>query len=272
MKASFIAQARMTSSRLPGKMDKDICGEPALYRVIERMRLSEKIDDIIIATTTNKEDDGLADIAAECGVKVFRGSEDDVLSRYYFAAKENGVETIVRVTCDELLFDPRWIMDELVDEFISDGTYDYYTSSDYNENTNRWTENEPASGCNTEIFTFRGLEKCMNEAKDPYCREHVTPYFYMNPDIFRCGGHGSGYAGPNILPEKFGTSLDTKEDLVLLRNIYGELYHKNPEFSTEDVIRVCMEHPEWQGLIADVARTPVTYHGENGKNTGWEWH
>ena len=89
MNKAFIAQARMTSSRLPGKVAKDICGEPSLYRMIERMRLTRHKDvDIIIATTTNHEDDIVEEIATRYGVKVFRGSENHVLSRYYLAAKK----------------------------------------------------------------------------------------------------------------------------------------------------------------------------------------
>ena len=272
MNIAFIAQARMTSSRLPGKVGMDICGESALYRMIERMRLSRHDIDIIIATTTNRQDDTVEQIASECGVKVYRGSENNVLSRYYYAAQKFNIEVIARVTCDDLLFDPRWLFDDLLDDFLEDGTYDYYTGSSFDKETNMWSEHEPACGCNTEIFTFKGIERCMHEAKDPYCIEHVTPYFYMNPDLFKCGGHGSKYSGPDILPEKFGTTLDTDNDLVFLRNIYNALYPLNHSFSTMDVIDICLRHPEWQLLISDVVRTPITYRGEGNKNTGWEWH
>lgn len=270
MKKAFIAQARMTSHRLPGKVNKDICGAPALYRMIERLRLTHHQDmDIIIATTTNYQDDVVEEVATQCGVKVFRGSEDHVLSRYYYAAKEYGIDVICRVTCDDLLFDPRWLFDDLMDEFLQDGTYDYMSGSDYDPEQNKWTNSEPCCGCGGEIFTFKGLERCMNEATDPYCTEHVTPYFYMNPDIFHCGGHSSGYKGVNILPQKYGTSLDTEEDLILLRNIYNELYPSNPKFGILEVIDCLQRHPEWQGLVAEIARTPVTYHGEGNKNTQW---
>jgi len=272
MKIAFIAQARMTSSRLPGKVGMDICGESALYRMIERMKLSRHDVDIIIATTTNYQDDIVEETAKKCGVKVFRGSENNVLERYYLAAKENKVDIISRVTCDDLLFDPRWLFDDLLDEFLADGTYDYYTASSYDAENNKWDENEPCCGCNVEIFTFKDLERCLNEATDPYCFEHVTPFFYMNPDIFHCGGHGSNYQGPNILPEKFGTSLDTEQDLRLLRNIYTELYHGINDFTTQDIIDTCLKHPEWSNIISDVERTPITYHGEGDKNTGWSWH
>ena len=109
----------------------------------------------------------------------------------------------------------------------------------------------------------------MNEATDPYCTEHVTPYFYMNPDIFHCGGKGSGYKGVNILPKKYGTSLDTEADLVLLRKIYEELYPVNPKFTMMEIIECFQRHPEWQEIVSAVARTPVTYHGEGDKNTKW---
>lgn len=271
MHKAFIAQARMTSNRLPGKVGKDICGEPALYRMIERLRLTRHEDmDIIIATTTNHQDDIVEKIALECGVKVFRGSENHVLSRYYYAAKEYGVDVICRVTCDDLLIDPRWLFDDLMDEFIQDGTYDYMNGMSFNPETSSWEDNEPSCGCQTEIFTFKAIERCMNETDNPYCTEHVTPYIYMNPDIFRCGGHGSGYSGVNIAPLKYGTSLDTQEDLQLLRNIYEELYPTNPKFGIKDIIECYQMHPEWVDIIADISRTPVTYHGEGEKNTQWK--
>ena len=271
MKMAIIAQARMTSNRLPGKVNKDICGAPALYRMIERMRLTRHKDlEIIIATTTNQQDDVVEELALECGVKVFRGSENHVLSRYYYAAKENNIDIICRVTCDDLLFDPRWLLDDMLDEFLTDGNYDYVNAMDYDEKTMTWADNEPCCGCGAEVFTFKALERCMNEATDPYCTEHVTPYLYMNPDMFRCGGHGSGYDGVNIRPDKYGTSLDTAEDLQLLRNIYEELYPANPKFSTMDVIECIQRHPDWQDIISDIGRTPVTYHGEGDKNVQWK--
>ena len=267
MKKVFIAQARMTSSRLPGKITKDICGMPAFYRIIERMKLSRHEPEIIIATTINHDDDILEELAKEYGVKVYRGSEENVLSRFYYAAKEFGADVIGRVTCDDLLFDPRWLFDDLLDEFLEDGNYDYMKTMTYRPETNEWVNEEPSSGCMAEIFTFKGLEKCFFEATNKYCIEHVTPYFYMNPEIFRCGGHGSGYSGPNILPKRYGTALDTEADLKLLREIYEELYPKNHAFSILDIIVAYQSHPEWIALMDGIERTPVTYHGESGKVT-----
>lgn len=267
MHISYIAQARMTSSRLPGKVAKDICGKPSLYRMIERMRLTRHDNvDIIIATTTNYQDDIVEEIAKDCGVKVFRGSENHVLSRYYLAAKEFDVDIINRVTCDDLLYDPRWLFDDLLDEFLADGTYDYMNAADKDENGRSIGGHEPCCGCGCEIFTFKGLEKCMNEATDPYCIEHVTPYFYMNPEIFHLGGHGKHYTGPQIENETLGTSLDTQEDLELLRFVYDNLYPSNPRFSTTDIVELLMAHPEVQDLVREIKRTPVTYHGEAEKN------
>ena len=176
---------------------------------------------------------------------------------------------ITRVTCDDLLYDPRWLFDDALDAFLANGTYDYFTAQTYIPEENRWIDKEPCCGCNFEIFTYEGIERCMNEATDPYCTEHVTPYFYMNPDLFHCGGFSSNYSGPNILPEKYGTSLDTEEDLLLLRKIYDALYPNNPQFSIQDVITCFQIHPEWQSIIDGISRTPVTYHGEGDKNTGW---
>lgn len=270
MKIAYIAQARMTSNRLPGKVAIDIFGESSLKRVIERMRLSRHDLDIIVATTTNSQDDIVEIIAKECGAKVFRGSENNVLSRYYYAAKENRVDVIIRITCDDLLLDPRWLLDDLLDEFLSNGSYDFYCNMEFLEDENRWIDLEPCAGCKVEIFKFSSLEKCFNEAKDPYCLEHVTPYFYMNPHIFKVGGRSSRYYGSNILPDKFGTDLDTEEDLILLRKIYEELYPLNNRFSTKDIIDLMIKKPDLQGIVKDIKRTPVTYHGEGTNKIIWD--
>ena len=263
MKIGYIVQARMTSTRLPGKVNKDICGKPALYRMIERLRLTRHNIDIIIATTTNPQDDVIVEAAEKLGVKVFRGSENHVLSRFYYAAKEYGLDVIIRCTSDDLLYDPRWLQDEFLDEFL-EGKYDYMRSCEYDSEIDQWVNREPGSGCMVEIFSFEGLERCMKEATDPYCTEHVTPYFYMNPELFRIGGHSSGYSGKKTW-ERYGTALDTEADLFVLRGIYEELYPKNPKFGILDYMEVCDRHPEWKDILKGIARTPVTYHGEKNK-------
>jgi len=174
-KAAAIIQARMGSTRLPGKVMKDLLGKPVLWHDIQRIKQSELIDEIIIATTTKKQDQVIYEKALEWGVKAFRGSEEDVLKRYYDAAAENGVDTVVRITSDCPLIDPH-VIDEIVE---------YYNVHDYTLVTNAGSDLKNRTyprGFDTEVFSFNVLEEAFNKAEERYQREHVTPFIYENPD------------------------------------------------------------------------------------------
>lgn len=170
MKTAAIIQARMGSTRLPGKILKDLMGKTVLQHVIERVQQAKNIDEIIIATTTLAQDDVVADEALKCGANYFRGSENDVLARYYGAAKENNVDIVVRITSDCPLIDP-FVTDEIIRYFKQDNMYDIVTNagSDLSKRTF-------PRGLDTEVFSFQSLERAYQQADKDYQHEHVTPY------------------------------------------------------------------------------------------------
>lgn len=225
MKTVCIIQARMGSTRLPGKVMLDLCGKTVLEHVIQRVKRVKNIDEIVIATTIDKKDNVIVEEAMKCGVKVFRGSEEDVLSRYYYAAKENKADVVVRITSDCPLIDPE----------ITQRTIDYYLINkdkfDYVSNT---LERTFPRGLDTEIFGFKVLEKAFNEATLQPDREHVTPYIWDNPNMFSLGCYKN-----DVDYSKYRWTLDTEEDFELIKRIYEKLFYlKSNDFSMEDILKV----------------------------------
>lgn len=159
-----IIQARMGSTRLPGKILKEINGRPILWWVVQRIRRTQKIGKIIIATSVEKQDDVVEEYCLKNGIDVIRGSENDVLDRYYQTAKKYNAQTIVRMTCDCPLID-MGVIDKLIDAYLNN-------SVDLARNTN--FKNSYPSGFDGEVFSFQLLERCWNEIKDIKIREHVV--------------------------------------------------------------------------------------------------
>lgn len=171
----LIAQARMSSSRLPGKVLRDLGGRPVLDRVLERAARASLVDRVVLATSTEPADDALAARAGRIGVECSRGSLSDVLARYAQAAAAFGAETIVRITCDCPLIDPA-VIDTVIAAFRQSPPVDYCT--------NTLVRTYPV-GMDVEVFTREALERADAEASLPHEREHVTPYLYQRPDTFR---------------------------------------------------------------------------------------
>lgn len=213
MKVVCIIQARMGSTRLPGKVMLGLCGKTVLGHVIERVKMVKNIDEIVIATTTKEDDSIIVEEALKYDVKVFRGSEEDVLSRYYYAAKENDADVVVRITSDCPLIDP-----EIIDEMLSRFKYLYKENKvDYLSNT---LERTFPRGLDAEIFSFKILEDAFINAEKYHQREHVTPYIYENANKFKLVG---GYQ-KDIDYSYHRWTLDTEEDFELIRRIYLHLY------------------------------------------------
>ena len=229
-KVVAIIQARMGSTRLPGKVMKDLCGKTVLAHDIERVRQSKYIDEIVIATTKFKEDDIILREALENGAKVYRGSEDDVLRRYYEAAKENKADVIVRITSDCPLIDP-FIVDEVIKVYLN-SNYDLVTNAGF------YPENRTyPRGLDVEVFSFDILKKAFQEAKEMYQREHVTPFIYENSkNIY--------YYKNNIDYSKYRWTLDTEEDYKLIEIIYKNLYKGKHDFYVEDISKLFDDMPE----------------------------
>lgn len=223
-----IIQARMGSTRLPGKSLADVCGKPMLERVVERVRTSSLIDDVVIATTTEKRDDVLVEFAERLRLKSFRGSEDDVLDRFYQTARHYAIRTIVRVTPDCPLLDPR-VMDRVIELYCS-GDYDYVS----NTQRRRFPD-----GLDVEVFSFDALALVWKEAERPSDREHVTSYIRNNAARFRI----ASTEAPVDL-SGFKWSVDGAEDLAFVRVVYERLGQDNALFYLEDVLKLLREVPE----------------------------
>lgn len=232
MKVVAIIQARMGSTRLPGKVMMDLCGKTVLEHVITRVKQAKEIDEIVIATTTKLEDKIIATGAERLGVKVFRGSEEDVLSRYYYAAKENNADVIIRITSDCPLIDPE-IIDEMVYKFknlYKDNEVDYLSNT---------LERTFPRGLDVEVFSYKVLAEAFINAEKKYHKEHVTPYIYENPEKFNLVGYSS-----DTDYSYHRWTLDTPEDFELITKTYNALYDGKHEFYLDDIIALFEKIPE----------------------------
>lgn len=226
MRLVAIVQARMGSSRLPGKALTDIFGRTMLARVVRRARRSALIDRLVVATTEKKADDAIVSECNSLGISCFRGSEDDVLDRYYQAAIAFSADSIVRITSDCPLIDPE-IIDRVVQVFLNSGL-------DYSSNT---IENTYPRGLDVEVFTFNALEKAWHEASADFQHVHVTPYIYQHPEQFEilsvtCDEDWSHYRW----------TVDTSEDLALIRAVYAKI-NRDDLFSWRDVLELFRNDP-----------------------------
>lgn len=239
MNTVCVIQARIGSTRLPGKVLKKICGKTILEHDIDRLKRVKNIDEIVIATTILEKDNLIVKEAKRLGIKYFRGSEENVLSRYYYAAKENNAEAIVRVTSDC----------PLIDSEITGSIIQYYVDNidkyDYVSNTIKRTY---PRGLDTEVFSFAALEKAFNEAILDRDREHVTPYIWDNSDIFKLG-----YLTNDVDYADLRWTLDTKEDFELINRIYGYLYEeKGNDFNMNEILYLYKKHPELKKINENI--------------------
>ena len=239
MKTIAIIQARMNSSRLPGKVLLDIAGQPMLVRVVERARRAQLMDGVMIATTNDPSDDPLEALCHERGYPVYRGSQFDVLDRFYQAARLAQADTIVRLTADCPVIDPA-VIDQTVAAFRAAG-------ADFGANRlpPPWKRTFPI-GLDTEVCSFAGLERAWREAQLPFEREHVMPYFYDQEGRFKvvvidhqpdCGG--------------YRWTVDTPDDLRLLREIFAR-FAGSDQFSWLDVLSVVQREPHLLKINAAV--------------------
>jgi spore coat polysaccharide biosynthesis protein SpsF len=242
MKIVAIIQARMSSSRLPGKVLRDIVGQPMLVHVVERTRLARAIDQVVVATTSDSSDDSIAALCQERDYPCYRGSLYDVLDRYYQAARAFNADVIVRITSDCPLIDPE-VVDKTVLEFLG------ITKIPYDFAANRlpqpWGRTYPV-GLDTEVCTFDALELAWREAKHPYEREHVMPFFYEQPERFRIlhVNHEVDYGA-------LRWTVDTPEDLELIRQIFMRFPNRQ-DFSWLEVLALFEREPELAKINAQI--------------------
>ncbi len=247
MKTVAIIQARMGSTRLPGKVLKDLCGQSVLAHVVNRVGASALVDEIVVATTDDPIDDAIVRAASDLGVAVFRGSESDVLARYFGAAQQHQADVVIRVTSDCPLFDSS-VLEKMLSVFFK--SQNQSISLDYLSNT---LARAYPRGLDAEIFTFEALQQAYKNAHASYEREHVTPYLYQHPELFHLQNFGCDQDH-----SAHRWTLDTEEDWMLISKIYGHLYSDGQIFSTEQVLGLLGQYPEFVLLNADVKQKKIT--------------
>lgn len=241
---AIIIQARMGSTRLPGKVLMEVAGKTILWHMIKRLSYCRAVDTIVLATTTLGQDDALAEFALKNNITCVRGSEKDVLSRHYEAGLASGADTLVRLPSDKPLVEPA-VVDMVVREHLDSG-------ADY---TSNWLKPTFPIGIEVEVMKFDALEKAHREAQASYQREHVTPYLYENPALFKT--HSVEAQGKLRRPD-IRLTIDTPEDLDLIRKIYSGLYRENGIFHIEQVIDFLDANPGLTGINSHVKQKGLT--------------
>ncbi|MCP4049672.1 MAG: acylneuraminate cytidylyltransferase [bacterium] len=229
--ATAVIQARMGSTRLPGKVLMEVNGVPLLKYQIDRVRKAETIADIIVATTTSEIDDFIVDFCDSNEIKCFRGSENDVLDRYYQCAKQYNLKNIVRLTADCPLSDPQ-VIDGVVNLFLQD-------KLDYAVNTVPVDTSTFPDGFDVEVFTMEALEKAHQKCSDTNYREHVTFYFWKDDNGFKTGQliNDKDYS-------KYRLTVDYPEDFEVVDYIFNELEKRRIFGHMDDVIEILEAAPE----------------------------
>ena len=238
----IIVQARMGSSRLPGKVLMDLHGRPLLERQIERLRRSQMADAVGIATSTDARDDVIAALAQRLGLTSFRGDEDDVLARFAGAAAAFQADVVVRVTADCPLIDPE-LLDRCVARLLDDPELDYVSNT---------LERTYPRGLDVEVLTRDALERAHQEATDPDDREHVTRFVWRQPERFRLGG-----VADHDDHSALRWTVDTQEDLEVVRAVFDDLYPERPGFSYADALAHAAKNPDVHAQNRHVRQKPA---------------
>ncbi len=238
-KTVAIIQARMSSSRLPGKVLRLVGNQPMLARVVARARRASLVDEVMVATTTDPSDQPLAKYCETAGITCFRGDLYDVLDRYYQAARASGASVVVRLTADCPMIDPQEI-DRTITHFR-------LTCADFTANRlpppfRRTT----AIGMDTEVCSFAALERAWKDATEPFEREHVMPYLYDTPGRFKIS-----VADWQEDLSHLRFTVDTPEDLEVANQVYAS-FDDRDDFTLQDLLDANARHPEWQAQLAGV--------------------
>ncbi len=228
-----IIQARMSSTRLPGKVMAPVLGRPMLLRQIERVERARSFDRLLVATSSSPSDDVIAGACGDEGIECFRGSLHDVLDRFVQAARRYAPEHLVRLTADCPLADPE-VIDRIVEHHL-DGGFDYTSNS---------RDRSYPHGLDVEVCRYACLERAWREAAAPFEREHVMPYLWGS------GRFRVGQLRQEKDHSRYRWTVDYPEDLELVREIYGALYPADPAFTTHDIMRLLGARPELAALNA----------------------
>ena len=262
-KVVALVQARMGASRLPGKVLLDIGGEPMLDRVVMRTKRSQIVDQVVVATSTDKSDDSIAEYCDQQGYLFYRGKLHDVLDRYFQAAKLYSAGVIVRITADCPIIDPM-VIDQTLKAFRGQGPILITESESVSKKDSQMQLQEKTSwdfaanrlpppwkrtfpiGLDTEVCTFAALETAWREADQPHHREHVMPFFYEQENRFRVllVNHEPDYGN-------FRWTVDTSQDLELMRSIYNRFGDRD-DFTWLEVLDLFKREPELAEINANI--------------------
>lgn len=228
----------MSSTRLPGKVLKKILGKPLLQYQIERLKRVQNADQRVIATTENEVDEPIIGLCQRLAIAYSRGSEKDVLERYYRTAKQYAADVVVRVTSDCPLIDPQ-VIDESIQFYLNHrDEYDYVSN---------FLKRTYPRGMENEVFSFQALNDAFSEAKTPFEREHVTPFIHQHPERFRLGGVTYGEDR-----SRHRWTVDTAEDFELIKRMLEALVPSKPAFTLKDCLGLISRHPEWNEINAHI--------------------
>lgn len=233
-----ILQARMSSTRLPGKVLKPLCGEPMLARQLERLTRSRRMDALVVATSDRSDDDPIAEVCSRLGISCYRGSLSDVLDRFYRAAAEAGADHVVRLTGDCPLTDPG-LIDDLIDFYLRQEV-------DYASNCRPPTLPD---GLDAEVFSMAALRLAWQDAEDPFFREHVVPFIVRNPQRFSAANwqHETDLSA-------LRWTVDEPSDLAFVEEVFNALYPRKPDFSWRDVLDLLDENPDLLTINTGIER------------------
>lgn len=242
MIVNAIIQARCGSTRFPNKVFALIDGKPLLWHVVNRLKYASKIDDIIVATTVSEKDDKIEDWCKENNVHCFRGSEENVLNRYYSASEAFSSDYVVRITADDPFKEPK-VIDAVITKLIEEG-YDHVTN------------NLPPSfpeGLDCEAFKKSALDRSEKEAETAFEREHVTQYIYHHPEIFKIGNVSNG---ENLSYLRW--TVDKDVDFEMVKAVYA---HRNPSnkgiLLMDEILEILKANPEIEKINSEVERSAM---------------
>ena len=249
-----ILQARMTSSRLPGKVLLPVAGAPMLLRQLERMRRASSVDQIVVATSEDLSDDDLAFTVVDAGYDCVRGSLTDVLGRFVTAADEYEPDAVVRLTADCPLISPA-VIDEIVQAFQA-------RTCDYLSNTLQPTYPD---GLDVEVMTAAAIRDIANSSTDPDEREHVTLGIYRHPERFSVENYTDPSGRDN---SQLRWTVDSPDDFEFVSAVYQHLFSVNPEFEYDDILNLLAQHPQLSRDASHAARNEAL----NGLDVGAMQH
>lgn len=236
-----IIQARMGSTRLPGKVLKELNGQALLQNIISRVEKCKTVDEILVATTVNSIDDELESWCQDREIKVFRGDENNVLKRYYDAATYIGADIIIRITADDPFKDPD-VIDAVVMQ-LQDNQLDF----SFNNCPPSFPE-----GLDTEVFTYQAIKKVVESKTTDFEKEHVTQYFYHNSSQFKMMNYPYIKDISNIR-----LTVDSEEDFILAQQIYKKLSQHGEMFYLDDILRLLEKEPQLMQINQNVKRSAM---------------